>query len=234
MLNLLIVALGWCCCSAWPAPSLQKEPRYFISLSSGTQKVKEDIARDCPECAKFGFLACGDPDVSYGKSFGRHFFQSAFGARAAGRRGFLLTAAMTSRRFASIVRRESHAAAQGLLKQEFGKARLILVEEEGLKVHVLPEPEKVDVMITPKLHQCLQDPAKIWGCCRAASCKDECCEKDLGSPDVRLFWANPDNPKQKFVFKFHQQQGNSFFYAQEGEERGPLFYCLTDGAAHWR
>lgn len=205
-----------------------QEKKFVLGSSDGSQKILSQIAQQCSECLRSGFLPCGDDDVAYGRRFFKHFFQDSPG------RGFLVTAIMTAPKFTTILRTQGRSTAENSIRRAFEQARLIVVEEEGLNVHLLAKPEKVEVHIPKKLHECLQDPKKIWGCCAAACKEGECCEKDLGSPQVRATWVNPAQPKapaEKITLQFHPESGRSLLQVKREPGAGPLYYCLTQGPA---
>jgi hypothetical protein len=63
----------------------------------------------------------------------------------------------------------------------------------------------------------------------AASCSDECCEKGLGSPSVKLAWTDGATG-ESIALTFHH--GTGFSQLTRTTTRGTLtYFCLVDQPA---
>jgi hypothetical protein len=181
------------------------------------------IRRECGECAKKGFIACGSANVQPGKRFARTAMQGK------PPRGYLVEAVITGGEFRDLARKTaSHQALVASIRSRFAAARLVVLEPKGRRARVLPPPESVDVIFPEPLYACVRDRAKPWGCC-VGECGNECCEKDLGSPSVTLRWTDSE-VQEEVAFKFHHMAGFSRL-ARRGGGREVLYYCLVDQAA---
>lgn len=191
-----------------------------LRLPPQLRRAPEAIARQCPECVARGFMTCGTADVAYGKRFARTALQ--------GRppRGYLVSFVMSGDDFRGLARHAAYDALTATLRERFAQARLIVLEAPAARV--LPPPRSVTVEFPPSLHACVHDSQKPWGCCLAANCRNECCEKSLGSPTVVLTW-NDAETRESIELTFHH--GTGFSRLRRRGAREALYYCLVDGPA---
>lgn len=210
----------------WPPAALlllaSSAAASWIRLPGGPGAANT-IRRECRECAEKGFIACGSAAVQPGRRFARTALQGK------PPRGYLVEAVITGAEFRDLARRITpHAELVAAIRSRFATARLVVLESKGQKARVLPPPESVHVVFPEPLHACVRDRTKPWGCC-TGECRDECCEKDLGSPHVTLTWADAAE-REDVTFKFHHGTGFSQLL-RRGAGREWLYSCLVDQAA---
>lgn len=192
-----------------------------LRLPPQLRRAPEAIARACPECLAQGFMTCGTADVAYGKRFARTALQ--------GRppRGYLTSFVMSGDEFRALTRATAYDALVAALRARFARARLVILDAPGARV--LSTPAEVRVDVPAALHACVHGSKKPWGCCVAADCRDECCEKGLGSPTVSLTWDDSET-RESIVLRFHHSTG--FTQLRRSGARGQsLYYCLVDEPA---
>lgn len=207
--------------AAWVLLGGPAQATYTLQMPPQLRRAGEQIARQCPECMTTGFLTCGTADVAYGKRFARTALQ--------GRppRGYLVSFVMSGNEFRDLARRTPYEPLVATLRERFTRARLVILEAPGARV--LPPPDLVRADVPPPLHACVHGSSKPWGCCVAANCHDECCEKALGSPTVTLTWTDPQS-RDATVLTFHHATGFSRL-EHRGRRGSLLYYCLVDGPA---
>jgi len=188
-----------------------------LPLFPNATPVLQHIQEQCPACMRLGFTACGSPNIGYGRAFARNVLQGT------PRRGYLVTYVMNGEQFRMLARTSAYATLSERLRERFGAARLIVLEDRFAAVRVLGRPEVV-VQFPEGLHQCVQDRDTPWGCC-VSDCRHECCEKALGSPSVQLTWRD-EHAAETLVFTFHHVAGMSTLERQA--LRRTLYYCLVD------
>jgi hypothetical protein len=154
-------------------------------LSSSARDLPARIAAQCPTCATAGYMPCGSPDVGWGRRF------AATALLGEPKRGYLPTFTMTGEELRKLARNTDYDALITTLHDRFATTRLVVIEDGFKDARVLPPPETVDVTFPKPLHDCVHQTTRPWGCC-VSDCKDECCEKGLGSPSVTLRWTDDD------------------------------------------
>jgi hypothetical protein len=166
-------------------------------------------------------MTCGTADVAYGKRFARTALQ--------GRplRGYLATFVMSGEEFRRLARHSSYDELMTTLRERFARARLVILEAPGARV--LPPAREVTVTFPPQLHACVRELQKPWGCCVATDCREECCEKGLGSPIVALAWTD-DKTRESIELTFHHATGFSRLRRKTGRGES-TYFCLVDEAA---
>jgi hypothetical protein len=188
-----------------------------LPLPESATQVWQQIQQQCPECLRGGFTACGSPDIGYGRAFAGNVL------RGAPPRGYLITYVMSGDEFRRIARTSDYQTLMKTLQERFSQAHLVILEDGFTAARLISKPE-IEVIFPAKLHECVQDLKKPWGCC-VSNCPSECCEKDLGSPSVKLTWRD-DSGGERIVFNFHHMAGMSML-----ERFGPrriVYFCLVD------
>src|SRR5262249_45554735 len=164
--------------------------------------AKDMIAKHCPSCLAGGVTLCGTADVQFARRFGANFFAGQ------PRRGYLPAFRLSGQEFRALARNLSYDAMMQSLLQSFGSLPLVVIDAGFAAPRVLTPPTSVEVAFPAALHQCVGDQSKPWGCCIAADCKQECCEKSLGSPTVAVHWNDPA-AGDKLTFHFSHTLGAS-------------------------
>lgn len=211
------ILTGFSLCIVSLALELSAAQAQRLPLPAGATAVLQQIRDQCPECLSVGFTACGASDIGYGRAFASNVL------RGTPPRGYLVTYVMNGEEFRRLARTADYATLTKALRDRFGQARLIVLEDRLAAACVLEHPE-VAVIFPKALHQCVQDLHKPWGCC-VSDCRHECCEKELGSPSVQLTWRDPW-AGETVIFKFHHGVGMSTL--ERWSMRRTLYFCLTD------
>ena len=188
-----------------------------LPLPESAAHVWQQIQQQCPECLSGGFTACGSPDIGYGQAFAGNVL------RGSPRRGYLITYVMSGDEFRRIARTSDYQTLMKILQERFSQAHLIILEEGFTSARLLKKLE-MEVVFPTALHECVQDLKKPWGCC-VRDCGEECCEKDLGSPSVKLKWRD-DPGGEWIVFTFHHMAGMSML--ERYGTRRVVYFCLVD------
>jgi hypothetical protein len=221
-LRLLLLALiaGW----FWPSPALAGS----LPLPVEAAPLKSAIRTDCPDCLDKGVTACGTADVQYGQRFTRHFFAGT------PNRGYLPAFRLSGAEFERMARTMPPDILLVAVYGAFVGTPLIVIEDGFATARVIKRPLSVEASFPAALHQCLQNQSKPWGCCLAADCQGECCEKNLGSPTLTVTWRDDAND-ETLVFSFGHSPGTSTLTRQSSTGR-TLYWCLTDetGRLRWR
>lgn len=182
------------------------------------ERLFELIDDACPECRRTGFHACGGQAIGLGARFAPAAFQGT------PRRAYLVTFVMSGEEFRNGVRGTPYGALEEAIQRRFAKARLLVVEDGFAGVRVLDQSPRVEVDVPRPLHACVADPARPWSCCAAPACREECCEKSLGSPVVRLHWSDA-RAGETIRFDFAHTPGDSRL------TRGATtYFCLAERA----
>jgi hypothetical protein len=153
------------------------------------------------------------------------------GARLRRARAARRAAARLSRRlgadgeeFRALARATEFVRLPETLHHRFAAARLVVLADGFTTARVLPSPSKVAVGFSERLHACIHDTTRPWGCCVAESCEDECCEKELGSPTVALTWQD-----EQETVTFHYSHTIGVSWLDRATASGRIRYaCLTD------
>ncbi len=186
-----------------------------LPLPVEAKAVKQQIADRCPECLERGLVPCGRQDIG----FGNRFFKHLFAGRPA--RGMLVGHTIAPERYVDLLRKHPRAQAVAKLRAAFAATPLFVIEKTGYRVHTVPKPASVEVVLTERLHACLHGSVQPLCCC-CAGCEDECCEKKLGSTHVELTWKDPQHPERSLVYDWYPHPGMSRLHAQaaDGRRRG--------------
>jgi hypothetical protein len=170
-----------------------------------------------------GYMPCGTQAVAWGKRFARSALQGHPD------RAYLPTFVMTGEEFRELARSTDYESLVTTLHNRFSKSRLIILEDGFKDARALPPPEKVDVLFPKPLHECVHDTKHPWGCC-VSDCKDECCEKGLGSPSVVMKWIDDDE-----VVELHYSHtvGTSWLSRRTRDHRW-RYACLVDARGELR
>jgi hypothetical protein len=183
--------------------------------------AKDAIIENCPTCLAAGVTLCGTVDVQFGKRFSRAFFAGA------PKRGYLPGFRLSGQEFRTLARTMSYAAAMQSLRQTFVSLPLAIIDDGFAAARVIAEPISVEVTFPEGLHQCVRDPANPWGCCVAADCRSECCEKSLGSPQVAVHWDDHGSG-DALTFRFSHTLGASTLTRETADGTTFLYWCKTD------
>jgi hypothetical protein len=189
-----------------------------IVLPAGATDALHAIAAACPACERDGYLACGSPDVAWGRGFATH----ALLGRPP--RAYLIASAMSGGEFRDLARTTTYPRLADSLHHRFAAARLVVLENDFTTARVLPSPSKVAVGFPDRLHTCVYKSEWPWACCVAGSCKEECCEKSLGSPTVVTEWKDGN---ETLTFHYSHTVGVSWLDRTTPEGR-VRYACLTD------
>jgi len=192
------------------------------SLPTKSKRKFETMQKGCPECMSKGFMACGNTNIRYNKKFDASFFQGN------PPKGYLLNPPYTSYDFKKLARgTESHEELLKKLMEIFLKIKLVVVTDEYKEVYSLGFSQDVTVVFPKKLHSCIKDRAKEWGC---GLDEKECCEKDLGSPVIEVKWEDKKT-NETIMFSYSQTIGSTKLY-RESENKKDVYFCLTGTAGH--
>jgi hypothetical protein len=216
----LVLVAGW----FWQSPALAGG----LPLPAEAAPLEATIRADCPDCLDKGVTACGTADVQYGRRFAHQFFAGA------PTRGYLPAFRLSGAEFEKMARTMPHNTFLAEVQATFADAPLVIIEEGFAAARVIKLPRAVAATFPEPLHQCLQDQGKPWGCCVAADCQQECCEKSLGSPTLTVTWQDDAN-SETLTFSFGHSPGSSTLIRQ-GSAGRTLYWCLTDeaGRLRWR
>ena len=183
--------------------------------------VKHAIVENCPSCLAGGVTLCGTADIRFGKRFSRHFFAGT------PKRGYFPGFRLSGQEFRALARSMSYDAVLQSLRQSFATLPLVVIEEGFAAARVIAAPRSVEVTFPEGLHQCVRDTAKPWGCCVAADCRSECCEKSLGSPQIAVHWDDPESG-DALTFRFSHTLGASTLTRETADKTTFLYWCKTD------
>jgi len=193
-----------------------------LRLPPSARTLPAAIAAACPECDTTGYTPCGSPDVQWGTRFARHAFQGT------PPRAYLPTFTMTGEDFRTLARATDYPTLLTTLQTRFAKTRLVVIEKAFENARVLPPPTTVAVTFPAPLHTCIHESDRPWTCC--SDCKNECCEKSLGSPTVQLSWKDANE-----TLTFHYSHTIGVSWLSRKSARGSVRYaCLTDAKGHLR
>jgi len=193
-----------------------KEPRHTVPISS--DKAMAMFKSQCPSCAENGVFICGNDKINFGKTFEKNLF---LGKPS---RGYLLTAKLRVKDFISASRNTSDLSnLNEYLKNEFSRFVLVVVDSNYGRIEVL-KPLQVDVTFPERLHSCLQDHNKPWGCCVASDCKKECCEKELGSAFVTVKWRD-DITNDTLELNYFPNAGSTTLRRTDINSKKTIYFC---------
>ncbi|WP_147385679.1 hypothetical protein [Oleomonas cavernae] len=176
----------------------------------------ERIGALCPDCVTTGVIACGDADVLTGPKYYKHAFLGT------PRRAYLMSWPMGDEDMRQLSQTLPHDAAQAAIADRFRAVTLLAIEADGA-VRSLGSPT-AEVLLPEKLHACLADPAKPWGCCVAGCGQEECCEKSLGSHRISLRW--PDDGAERLSFRWSRNGSSMLLRRADGVPKTDYF-CLV-------
>jgi len=184
--------------------------------------AKDMIAANCPTCMVGGVTLCGTADVQFGKRLGASYF---FAGQP--KRGYLPGFRLSGQEFRALARSMSYDAMMQSLKQSFETLPLVVIDSGFAATRVLATPKAVEVAFPPALHQCVSDQSKPWGCCIAADCQQECCEKSLGSPTVAVHWDDVTTG-DKLTFHFSHSLGASTLTRETSAGKTYVYWCIAE------
>jgi hypothetical protein len=184
--------------------------------------AKDAIIKDCPTCMAGGVTLCGTADVQFGKRLGANAF---FAGQP--KRGYLPGFRLSGQEFRALARSLSYDAMMQSLKQSFDGLPLVVIDAGFAATRVLATPTLVEIAFPPVLHQCVRDQSKPWGCCIAADCKQECCEKSLGSPTVAVHWDDATSG-DKLTFHFSHTLGTSTLTRETSAGKTYVYWCIAE------
>jgi len=185
------------------------------------EAAKQAITKDCPSCLATGVTPCGTTDVRSGKRFGRHFFAGK------PKRGYLPGFRMSGEEFRVLARSLTYESLLPSLRESFASLPLVIIDGGFAATRLIAKPSAVEVTFPTALHQCVRDAAKPWGCCIAADCQTECCEKSLGSPTVAVHWDDATTG-DKLTLHFNHTLGSTTFTRENAEGKKTVYWCLTE------
>ena len=184
--------------------------------------AKDAIVKDCPTCMASGVTLCGTADVQFGKRLGASYF---FAGQP--KRGYLPAFRLSGDEFRALARNMSYDGMMQSLKQSFDGLPLVVIDSGFAATRVLATPKSVEVAFPQALHQCVSDQSKPWGCCIAADCKEECCEKSLGSPTVAVHWDDATTG-DKLTFHFSHTLGTSTLTRETSGRKTYVYWCIAE------
>jgi hypothetical protein len=157
--------------------------------------------------------------------FGKRPFRNFFAGKP--KRGFLPGFPLSGEEFRALARSMSYESAMQSLRQTFASLPLVIIDGGFAATRIIAAPTSVDIIFPEGLHQCVRDVAKPWGCCIAADCKTECCEKSLGSPRIAVRWDDPDSG-DTLTFHFSHTLGASTLTRETSAGRKYLYWCIAE------
>ena len=192
-----------------------------LKLPESAKSIITNISEQCEDCLKNGFSPTGTMDIGFGKRFFPNFFSGTPEI------GILVSHIMTGERYKTLIRKNGYEKAKDILVQKFNETKLFVVEKSGYKVHFLKKPEEVNINLKEGLHQCLYNTEKPLCCCCTTSCRDECCEKKLGSTNILIRWKDPLNENQIIEYIYSPHSGDSKIYNVDNSgKKINLRWCL--------
>ncbi len=198
---------------------------YLLTLPHSAGDIKKSIMAQCPECLKQGFMTCGNKNIQYGKKFAYNFFKGN------PPRGYLITPVIESSKFRKISRRINDLKQlKKYLHKEFSKLKILVVNDNFSAARIIESPVSVEVIFPENLFSCLKNKEKKWGCCVSPSCEQECCEKSLGSPIIKVKWVDHQEGEILILKYWHPMGGTYLKRIRSGQEI--LYNCLTDGPGY--
>ncbi len=192
-----------------------------LPLPESARSILQKISDQCPECLEQGFSPSGTNEIGFGRRFFPHFFLGNPEV------GILVTHIMTGEAYKRLLHKGDFEEASRMLREAFGKTRVVVIEKKGHKVYVSGRPQDVTVVLTKKLHQCLYGSAKPLCCCCTTGCEAECCEKRLGSTYTQVRWKDPLDSKQFIEYTYYPHLGYSkVFHIDASGKKKNLRWCL--------
>jgi hypothetical protein len=182
--------------------------------------AKAVITESCPSCLAGGVTLCGTDNVHFGKRFPRTFFAGT------PKRGYLPGFRLSGEEFRTLARSMSYESLIQSLWQSFSSLPLVIIDGGFASTRVIATPKLVEVIFPQGLHHCVRDAAKPWGCC-VADCQTECCEKNLGSPQIVVRWDDPESG-DKLTFHFSHALGSSTLTRETSAGKKYLYWCIAE------
>jgi hypothetical protein len=195
-----------------------------IEFPDEAAAARSVIADKCPSCLGGGVTLCGTAEVGFGQAFPRHFFSGT------PKRGYLPGFRLSGGEFRALARSMSFQSLTQSLRQSFAALPLVVIDDDFAAARVIPTPQSVDVRFPEGLHQCVGDRSKAWGCCVTADCRQECCEKSLGSPRITVRWKDPEDG-DLLVLRYSHTTGDSTLTRETGAGKKYIYWCITDEPA---
>lgn len=191
-----------------------------LPLPEAAKTISTQISEQCPGCLDMGFSPAGTENIGFGKKFFPNFIM---GTRE---RGVLVSYIMAADSYISVLRKNDLKHAKNILKRDFSDIKLFIVEKKGYGVFAALQPQSVEVNVTDQLHACLLGSDKPLCCC-CTDCKEECCEKRLGSTHVTVRWNDPMHAGQTIVYTWYPHAGDSKIHTLTADgRRTELRWCL--------
>lgn len=188
-----------------------------LSLSA---KELSKIKSACPECFEYDLMICGNENIGFGKKFKKKFFQGVPS------RGFFITPPYLSSNFKKVLRTEqNYNKLKLIVHNQFIKLQLIVVSKNFDEVYSLSNPT-VDIIIPEPLHNCLKNKYNKWGCGVSKNRANECCEKKLGSPVIKVTWIDKKN-KEIIELQYNPNMGSSKLVRNVNDRTKFIYYCQT-------
>jgi len=197
------------------------EKSRVYKLNLPTDDARSKIAAACPGCEKKGVNLCGSDGFIFGKRFPRKFF------RGTPTRGYFMSPPVTWGELKEVIRREQNLTkVKSYIKDRLMSLKIYAVEPKFRAVTDLGKPRNLKIKIPQKLHMCLLDNKKLWGCCVAESCQMECCEKSLGSIIITFSLYDTENAETLY-FGSMPSSGYSAFAVSRKYKDGnrSRYYC---------
>ncbi len=199
-----------------------------LPLPEEAKGVMDQIAAQCEKCLQNGFSPVGTATIGFGKKFFANFFQGDPS------HGILISHAMPTEAFLSVLRHNTRPQAMALLQKSFSEIKLFVVEKQSYRVHAALRPKSVAVNLPEPLHRCLNNTAKPLCCC-CTDCASECCEKKLGSTSVAVSWDNPFQPGRAILYTWYPHAGASTvrIFSADEKRADETRWCLDSaGPGH--
>jgi hypothetical protein len=184
--------------------------------------AKEAITKDCPTCLARGVTLCGTADVQFGRRLNASYF---FAGKP--KRGYLPGFRLSGEEFRALARSMPYDGMMQSLKQSFESLPLVVIDSGFAATRVVATPKSVEIEFPSALHQCVRDQSKPWGCCIAADCQQECCEKSLGSPAVAVHWDDATTG-DKLTFHFSHTLGASTLTRETSAGKTYVYWCIAE------
>ena len=215
MNNLIIKILT--ACSLFVVLSCQSIIASNLSL---TTNELSKIKSACSECFENELMICGNENIGFGKKFIGNFFQGVPS------KGFFITPPYLSSNFKDLLRTEqNYNKLKLIVHDQFIKLQLIVVSKNFDEVYSLSNPT-VDVIIPEPLHNCLKNKLNKWGCGVSENRANECCEKKLGSPVIKVEWIDTKN-KEVVELLYNPNMGSTKLVRIINGKSKLIYYCQT-------
>ncbi len=218
--------LRWLCMHALILILMAASNQYiYASELPLTHNEFIEFQKACPACVGIDVMVCGNNNIGTGNKFKKNNF---FLGRPL--RGYLISPAYLATDMRKLIRTEVNFS--NLIDQissRFAKLNLIVVSDSFKRVHLLSDPT-VEVMIPEPLHRCLANPANKWGCGISKDKGRECCEKNLGSPVVKVKWIDKVSDEE-IELLYIPTKGASKLIRYISKKTKVTYFCQTSESA---